>query len=234
MLLSSDPILEPMLQSIPDPFDSYGPPREEDQIFSILPPLSIMTKAPSPSPSPLASTPEKEPAPEFPPISNSWGNTNGTHFSESNSQWADVATSSMTPPRSVSPATSSSSPPAGRRQTFPVPALTGQHQRKSESKLSRSLSIIDENHSRQPSDEVTPPSHPIPLPSTLNGKAPEPNNDWVEHPFEEQEVVDDTGIDTPRHVDSPIPQPVPPPDAEPDHLELLEEPQEGPMILPFY
>lgn len=33
---SSDPILEPLLSSIPDPFNSYGPERTEDQIFSIL------------------------------------------------------------------------------------------------------------------------------------------------------------------------------------------------------
>ncbi|GLB33582.1 putative homolog to Saccharomyces cerevisiae IVY1 (YDR229W) [Lyophyllum shimeji] len=47
---ASDPILEPMLQSVPDPFDSYGPPQAEDQIFSILAPLSIMTSSSSPSP----------------------------------------------------------------------------------------------------------------------------------------------------------------------------------------
>ncbi|KAG8963724.1 hypothetical protein FRC03_002624 [Tulasnella sp. 419] len=51
---SSDPHLEPLLLSIPDPFDSYGPPKREDHIFSILPPLSLATmmstnsSAPSP------------------------------------------------------------------------------------------------------------------------------------------------------------------------------------------
>jgi len=38
---SSDPVIEPMLQSVPDPFDAYGLPQAEDQIFSILSPLSI-------------------------------------------------------------------------------------------------------------------------------------------------------------------------------------------------
>ncbi|EAU84570.2 hypothetical protein CC1G_00089 [Coprinopsis cinerea okayama7 len=53
---ASDPIIEPMLQTVPDPFDSYGPPQSENQIFSILAPLSIMS--PSPSPSPVVGTPE--------------------------------------------------------------------------------------------------------------------------------------------------------------------------------
>lgn len=34
----SDPVLEPMVMSIPDPFDSYGPPKEEGQIISTLAP----------------------------------------------------------------------------------------------------------------------------------------------------------------------------------------------------
>ncbi|CAD6893887.1 unnamed protein product [Tilletia caries] len=42
---SSDPILEPMLASIPDPFDSYGPPKQDDQIFSILPPTSLLSSS---------------------------------------------------------------------------------------------------------------------------------------------------------------------------------------------
>ncbi|KAK0453370.1 hypothetical protein EV421DRAFT_676449 [Armillaria borealis] len=35
---ASDPVIEPMLQTVPDPFDSYGPPQAEDQIlaFSLL------------------------------------------------------------------------------------------------------------------------------------------------------------------------------------------------------
>ncbi|KDQ07599.1 hypothetical protein BOTBODRAFT_38683 [Botryobasidium botryosum FD-172 SS1] len=62
---SSDPILEPLLQAIPDPFDSYGPPKPEDQIFSILPPLAtIMSQTGSnAAPSPVMSTPDLESAP---------------------------------------------------------------------------------------------------------------------------------------------------------------------------
>ncbi|EPQ27638.1 uncharacterized protein PFL1_04776 [Pseudozyma flocculosa PF-1] len=41
----SDPILEPMLSAIPDPFGSYGPPKQDDQIFSILPPTSLLSSA---------------------------------------------------------------------------------------------------------------------------------------------------------------------------------------------
>ncbi|KAF6762752.1 hypothetical protein DFP72DRAFT_1041281 [Ephemerocybe angulata] len=63
---ASDPIIEPMLQSVPDPFDSYGIQQSEDQIFSILAPLSIMS-APSPSPSPSAGTPENEASATFLP-----------------------------------------------------------------------------------------------------------------------------------------------------------------------
>lgn len=35
---ASDPILEPLVMSVPDPFDSYGPPKEDGQIFSVLAP----------------------------------------------------------------------------------------------------------------------------------------------------------------------------------------------------
>lgn len=35
---ASDPILEPIVSSIPDPFDAYGPPKEEGRIFSVLSP----------------------------------------------------------------------------------------------------------------------------------------------------------------------------------------------------
>ena len=42
---SSDPVIEPMLQSIPESFDPYGPPQVEDRIFSILQLLSINANA---------------------------------------------------------------------------------------------------------------------------------------------------------------------------------------------
>ncbi|KIR96384.1 hypothetical protein L804_06219 [Cryptococcus deuterogattii 2001/935-1] len=47
---ASDPILEPMVMSIPDPFDAYGPPKEEGQIFSVLAPLSLLDSSAPQSP----------------------------------------------------------------------------------------------------------------------------------------------------------------------------------------
>jgi len=40
---ASDPILEPLVMSVPDPFDSYGPPKEDGQIFSVLAPYVPLT-----------------------------------------------------------------------------------------------------------------------------------------------------------------------------------------------
>lgn len=44
---TSDTIIEGMVQSIPDPFNAYGQPSEEGHIFSILPPLGIVSPASS-------------------------------------------------------------------------------------------------------------------------------------------------------------------------------------------
>ncbi|WRT65652.1 uncharacterized protein IL334_002597 [Kwoniella shivajii] len=68
---ASDPILEPLVMSIPDPFDSYGPPKEEGQIFSVLAPLGLLDSTPqSPTPnltrtasSPAISTPRRSASP---------------------------------------------------------------------------------------------------------------------------------------------------------------------------
>ncbi|ODO06371.1 hypothetical protein L198_01603 [Cryptococcus wingfieldii CBS 7118] len=49
---ASDPILEPMVMSIPDPFDAYGPPKEEGQIFSVLAPLGLLDSSAPQSPKP--------------------------------------------------------------------------------------------------------------------------------------------------------------------------------------
>lgn len=49
---SSDPSLEPLLQSIPDPFDTYGPQKSEDQIYSILPLGILSARSSSSSPTP--------------------------------------------------------------------------------------------------------------------------------------------------------------------------------------
>ncbi|WVF67156.1 hypothetical protein IAT40_001902 [Kwoniella sp. CBS 6097] len=73
---ASDPILEPLIMSIPDPFDSYGPPKEEGQIFSVLAPLGLLDiSAPqSPTPnltrtgsSPNVSTPARSASPSKAP-----------------------------------------------------------------------------------------------------------------------------------------------------------------------
>ncbi|SNX88090.1 related to IVY1 - phospholipid-binding protein [Melanopsichium pennsylvanicum] len=41
----NDPVLEQMLSTIPDPFGSYGPPKQDGEIFSILPPISLLNSA---------------------------------------------------------------------------------------------------------------------------------------------------------------------------------------------
>lgn len=44
----SDHVLEPLLSNIPDPFSAYGPPRNDDQIFSILNHGSLLGLSASP------------------------------------------------------------------------------------------------------------------------------------------------------------------------------------------
>lgn len=39
----NDPVLEQMLAAIPDPFGSYGPAKQDGEIFSILPPISLLS-----------------------------------------------------------------------------------------------------------------------------------------------------------------------------------------------
>ncbi|KAJ9477228.1 Protein IVY1 [Pseudozyma hubeiensis] len=39
----NDPVLESMLATIPDPFGSYGPAKTDGEIFSILPPISLIS-----------------------------------------------------------------------------------------------------------------------------------------------------------------------------------------------
>lgn len=138
----SDPILEPMLQSVPDPFDSYGPPQAEDQIFSILAPLSIMTHAHPPSPSPVTGT-SMESTVSHDKIT-SWlpKTNNGDVFSSEATEWAGSPES--TPPRSASP------PVSSRRQSNPP--TTGL--RKAETKLRGVLSVIDEYHPQYSSDDT--------------------------------------------------------------------------------
>jgi len=167
---ASDPIIEPMLQTVPDPFDSYGPPPAEDQIFSILPPLSVIANVPSSSPSPLtSSTPELESSDGIASGKNSWAPSTGGFFPDASAAWADAqsppfspprsASTSVSPVRSVSPqavdTTVSASPPSSmnRRHSHPgAAASSSHHSRKSESKLRSVLSVIDESHPKHNGD----------------------------------------------------------------------------------
>ncbi|KIM21354.1 hypothetical protein M408DRAFT_80604 [Serendipita vermifera MAFF 305830] len=101
---SSDPMLEPLMNSIPDPFDAYGSSKSENQIFSILPPLAILsnpsltTRGPSPSP----------------PIINGHAIRNGNSSLSNNSYVSEQTSSSVDSQgwgdgRSISPASSVSS-----------------------------------------------------------------------------------------------------------------------------
>ena len=149
---SSDPVIEPMLQSVPDPFDSYGHPHSEDQIFSILPPLSIL--APSSSPGPLTVTPQAATSDVFATgTSAGWAYGNGTHYSEAVSEWADAVPStsgsllrSPTKPRS-------SSPPRRPNRSLSPPDTNS---RRAESKLRSVLSVIDEPPHTEHVDNVSP------------------------------------------------------------------------------
>lgn len=184
-----------MLQSVPDPFDSYGPPQAEDQIFTILPPLAVIANAPSPSPSPLANTP---PASSSPPdiINHSWAPT-GNFFSNPSSEWSDVSSTSSTPPRSTSPSAT-----IKRRQSHPP--STSHHSRKSDSKLRSVLAVIDESHvAHLIESPETGRSEPRSVsPSDVNGGAlPLPETEeWDAFGYgEAQNTNTIRGDETPRH-----------------------------------
>ncbi|KAJ7221244.1 hypothetical protein GGX14DRAFT_669162 [Mycena pura] len=165
----SDPVIEPMLQSIPDAFDSYGPPQSEDQIFSILAPLSIMTNTTSSNASPMPT-----PAPELDGLegvsnNHAWQPTSSVAFPATSPEWEEDKTpSSTTPPRSPSP------PFAVRKHLAPL--NSSRHPRKSESKLRSVLTPIDEARSRPKSPDTRPAS-------ILNTLTPppidtSPNHSW--------------------------------------------------------
>ncbi|KAI0699410.1 hypothetical protein BC835DRAFT_567539 [Cytidiella melzeri] len=174
---ASDPVIEPMLQAVPDPFDSYGPPPEEDKIFSILPPLSVMANTPSASPSPLtSSTPELENSSDgIPSNKSSWANPTGGFFPDASAAWADVPSPSSASPSASSPLSSpSTSPPAATRKTSfpPILGSSSHSHRKSDSKLRSVLAVIDESRSAHPPNSIgdgerTPvPSHS----ASINGR----------------------------------------------------------------
>ncbi|KZV69144.1 hypothetical protein PENSPDRAFT_743995 [Peniophora sp. CONT] len=161
---ASDPILEPMLREIPDPFNEFGSPPAEDAIFSILPPLSIMAPSPSLSQSSSHSgTPSHDILTPFTPsssstsaaaptttssyagasfagfASNSWTGGSATQSPQrytAADEWADAHSPpvSPSPPRSPSPKSRPSSPPNSKGHS------------RSESKLRSVLSVIDETH----------------------------------------------------------------------------------------
>ncbi|KAH8999380.1 hypothetical protein EDB92DRAFT_957317 [Lactarius akahatsu] len=148
---ASDPVIELMLQSVPDPFDSYGQPHAEDQIFSILPPLSIL--APSSSPSPLMVTPQTVTSDVFTTGTTSagWAHGNGTLYSDAASEWADVSAPSGALLTTPTKAQSSSSPSRRPNRSSSPP---GSSSRRAESKLRSVLTVIDEVQPRQIDDAV--------------------------------------------------------------------------------
>ncbi|KAI0728757.1 hypothetical protein C8Q72DRAFT_779383 [Fomitopsis betulina] len=197
---ASDPVIEPMLQTVPDPFDSYGPAPAEDQIFTILQPLSVIANAPSTSStaSPMtASTPDLEGSDGQPSNNSSWAPTAGGFFPDASAAWADMSSPANSPPRlrtisnPISPARSASpqavdtsvgaSPPShGRRHSYSATASgsTSSLSRKSESKLRSVLSVIDESHPRPNGQADEPPdtgdadlSGIRAAPPSLNGKS---------------------------------------------------------------
>jgi hypothetical protein len=131
-----------MLQSVPDPFDSYGPPQSEDQIFTILNPLDIMAPTPSMAASPLTSSPETE-RPEYPTVrateSLPW-TPHGLFDRDDDTgslEWGDA----HSPPQSATPLQFPSLSPIGT----PPRSMSPTGPRQSTSKLKNVLSVIDEN-----------------------------------------------------------------------------------------
>ncbi|KAI9510445.1 hypothetical protein F5148DRAFT_1010917 [Russula earlei] len=190
---ASDPVIEPMLQSIPDPFDSYGQAHSEDQIFSILPPLSIL--APSPSPGPLTATPQTVTSDVFAiGTSAGWAHSNGAGlYSDTASEWADATPSaSSSHPRSPTRPARSSSPPQHPNRPSSPP---GSNPRRAESKLRSVLSVIDETHQKQIEDAV--PSGVVDAANRPSGPR-DPSTGWTNFPFEEN-TRSDSQDTTPRH-----------------------------------
>ncbi|KAL7282153.1 hypothetical protein PYCCODRAFT_1438621 [Trametes coccinea BRFM310] len=203
---ASDPVIEPMLQTIPDPFDSYGPPPSEDQIFSILQPLSVIANVPSSTPSPLTSNPDLESSDSAPSAKGSWSAATGSFFPDAAAAWADVPSSPpsgsapgsglTSPARSVSPPSVSkaaSTSALNRRHSHPVASGSTHHARKSESKLRSVLSVIDETHSRQNGDSEEAHMRSMSAdPDT--GSSPTPNGKMPDLDHVDASVWGNTGL----------------------------------------
>ena len=188
-----------MLQSIPDPFDSYGQTHSEDQIFSILPPLSIL--APAASPNPMAVTPQTGTSDVFATgTSAGWAHGNGILFSDSASEWADAlppASSSLL--RSPTKPRSSSPPPRPVRTSSSPP---GTNPRRAESKLRSVLSVIDEAHPKQVDNSLPFDAAATAATPATNGPsgARDSGASWTNFPSGEGEhPKSDSQSTTPRH-----------------------------------
>ncbi|KAF7331804.1 RRM domain-containing protein [Mycena kentingensis (nom. inval.)] len=201
---ASDPVIEPMLQTVPDAFDSYGPPASEDSIFSILAPLSIMpSTSSSPMPTPI---PELD-AIEGLPVTDHhvWPTTSSVNFPSTSPQWSDDGRSDTSP--------RSTSPPTGRSK--PSPSSTTRNPRKSESKLRSVLSPIDEALARQKSPDGRPGS----LMGTIKAKksAPPPADAQAPWAFSYNSDSDDRDdAKTPTHSSFRSTPPRSPPELERD------------------
>lgn len=235
---ASDPIIEPMLQAVPDPFDSYGPQPDEDKIFSILPPLSVIANTPSASPSPLtSSTPDLDGSSDG---KGSWTNTGG-FFPETTAAWAQVPTSPvMSPTSSTTVISPSVSPPTvSRRHSVPfTPSLPTHSHRKSESKLRSVLAVIDENRSQHvngESGDVTPVVRSSSEATTLNGTGDHHDSEspWghTRPPFDPPDLRDDI---TPRgSVRIPSSSPSPPAPDAPFQDRAVLSPRSDQTAIPF-
>ena len=130
------------MQSIPDPFDSYGPPKKEGQLFSILTPLAMTPGTDLPSEG-----------------ADSWTDEYGVAFPSTEqdpTEWAD--TPGRTRRHSVPMASSSNSPLATSSITTNVPSSARR------THLPTILSVINENRGKadvqQVEDEVPQAQHP--------------------------------------------------------------------------
>lgn len=113
-----------MVQSIPDPFDSYGPPKKEGQLFSILTPL-------------MTSEPESGANGPWP------GTVSAVEFPKtdpSTSEWEGVSTRAR---RHSSPVTASSSNGLNRATRPPLAPTPSRH-----FNMPAILSVIDESRGR--------------------------------------------------------------------------------------
>jgi len=200
---ASDPVIEPMLQSVPDPFDSYGHTHSEDQIFSILPPLSILAPSASPSPGPLTATPQTVTSDVFATgTSAGWvhGNGTGLFTTDTATEWADAipsASSSLLRSPTRSSSSRSLSPPQQRLSSSPP----GTNPRRAESKLRSVLSVIDETRSPKPIDNDAVPSSGAGAADAENsssGPPRDPSTGWSHFPFGEHSRSNSQDS-TPRH-----------------------------------